>query len=98
MKDYFKDCKTCIFDGDNEKRRNQVSRSEVVITNPQMLFMHVKYKTQFSLFLRNVKVIVANEFHLYDPYQISLIYAILRFLSEIEKRSKNTFFIGYDWK
>lgn len=80
LKGYFSTYKVCAFDADNEKRKKEVSRSEIVITNPQMLFMHLKYDTQFILFLRNLKFVVVDEFHLYDPYQISLIYAMLKHL------------------
>lgn len=94
LKTYFSEYKTCAFDADNDRRRREVSRSEVVITNPQMLFMHLKYNTQFSYFLKNIKFIVVDEFHLYDPYQLSLIYSMLKHILTETKNEISIIFLS----
>ena len=94
LKRYFSGYNVCAFDADNENRKREVSRSEIVITNPQMLFMHLKYETQFIYFLRNLKFIVVDEFHLYDPYQLSMIYAMLKYLINKAKNDIKIIFLS----
>ena len=70
---YFYGHSTCRFDGDNPKRKSEVSCSEIVLTNPQMLIEHLKFSTPFATFLNNIRFLVIDEVHLYSAFQWSLL-------------------------
>ncbi|MBI4331483.1 MAG: DEAD/DEAH box helicase [Chloroflexi bacterium] len=70
---YFYGYSTCRFDADNPKRKSEVSCSEIVLTNPQMLIEHLKFSTPFATFLNNIRFLVIDEVHLYSSFQWSLL-------------------------
>jgi len=87
VRSYFANYHTCRFDADNPKRKSEVSHSEVVLTNPQMLIEHLKFSTPFAVFLNNLKFLVIDEVHLYSPFQWSL---LLSYFNLIRKKGLNT--------
>lgn len=79
---YFYPYSVCRFDGDNDKRRSEVSHSEIVLTNPQMLTEHLKFASPFSSFLNNLAFLVIDEVHLYTSYQWSLLLSYFHMLKK----------------
>jgi len=79
---YFSPFSVCRFDGDNDKRRSEVSHSEIVLSNPQMLTEHLKFASPFSSFLANLSFLIIDEVHLYNSYQWSLLLSYFNVLKQ----------------
>ncbi|HII70613.1 TPA: DEAD/DEAH box helicase [Methanopyrus kandleri] len=72
-----------IADGDHPGWRARIQEAEIVVTNPQMIWIHARRGLQFWEFLTDVaRCLVWDEVHFYGPRQVNLLLGIVRALRD----------------
>ena len=89
LKEWFGYDNVTVFDSNNPHRNSQVSEREILITNPAMLFMHIKYRTPtlLNMLKNNTVLFVLDEFHLYSSHEASLIMSCFDILNSISEHN-----------
>ncbi|WP_456466283.1 helicase-related protein [Methanopyrus sp.] len=72
-----------IADGDHPGWRSRIDDAELVLTNPQMIWVHAQEGLDFWRFLKDrAACVVWDEVHFYDPRQANLLLGIVRALRD----------------